>query len=66
VRHFLQPCSSVEATEPGAWERHGGRSHAEHGNEGKIFEYSNDAIFVIDPRGGRILEANPTASELLG
>jgi PAS domain S-box-containing protein len=32
----------------------------------KIFEYSNDAIFVIDPRGDRILEANPKASELLG
>jgi PAS domain S-box-containing protein len=32
----------------------------------KIFEYSNDAIFVIDPKGDRILEANPKASELLG
>ena len=32
----------------------------------KIFEYSNDAIFVVDPKGDRILEANPKASELLG
>ncbi|WP_051463643.1 two-component system sensor histidine kinase NtrB [Leptolyngbya sp. PCC 6406] len=32
----------------------------------KIFEYSNDAIFVIDPKGDRILEANPKASKLLG
>lgn len=32
----------------------------------KIFEHSNDAIFVIDPKRDRILEANPKASELLG
>ncbi len=32
----------------------------------KIFEYSNDAIFVVDPTGDRILEANPKASALLG
>ncbi|NMF83459.1 PAS domain-containing sensor histidine kinase [Nodosilinea sp. P-1105] len=32
----------------------------------KIFEYSNDAIFVIDPQGDRILEANPKAAEMLG
>ena len=32
----------------------------------KIFQYSNDAIFLIDPQADRILEANPKASELLG
>lgn len=32
----------------------------------QIFEYSNDAIFVIDPKRDRILEANPRAVEMLG
>lgn len=32
----------------------------------KIFEHSNDAIFVIDPKRDRVLEANPKASQLLG
>ena len=32
----------------------------------KIFEHSNDAIFVIDPKHGEILEANGTASKMLG
>jgi len=32
----------------------------------KIFEHSNDAIFVIDANYDQILEANPKASELLG
>ncbi len=32
----------------------------------KIFEHSNDAIFVIDPEHGEILEANATASKMLG
>ncbi len=31
-----------------------------------IFEYSNDAIFVIDPKRDRILEANPRAAAMLG
>ncbi len=31
----------------------------------KIFEGSNDAIFVIDPAQDQILEANPRASQLL-
>ncbi|MEM7065573.1 MAG: ATP-binding protein [Cyanobacteria bacterium P01_B01_bin.77] len=31
----------------------------------KIFEGSNDAIFVIDPAQDRILEANPRAAQLL-
>lgn len=31
----------------------------------KIFEGSNDAIFVIDPAQDRILEANPRATQLL-
>ena len=31
----------------------------------KIFEGSNDAIFVIDPAQDKILEANPRATELL-
>jgi len=31
-----------------------------------IFEYSNDAIFVIDPKRDRILEANPKAAAMLG
>ena len=31
----------------------------------KIFEGSNDAIFVIDPAQDQILEANPRATELL-
>lgn len=32
----------------------------------KIFHYSNDAIFIIDPVADRILAANPKASEMLG
>lgn len=32
----------------------------------KIFEYSNDAIFIIDPERDRILEANPKAEAMLG
>jgi PAS domain S-box-containing protein len=32
----------------------------------RIFDYSNDAIFVIDPKGDRILEANPKAAKMLG
>jgi PAS domain S-box-containing protein len=32
----------------------------------KIFNASNDAIFVIDPQRDRILEANPQAEKLLG
>ncbi|MEM9977307.1 MAG: ATP-binding protein, partial [Cyanobacteria bacterium P01_D01_bin.2] len=32
----------------------------------RIFNASNDAIFVIDPSQDRILEANPQASRLLG
>lgn len=32
----------------------------------KIFEHSNDAIFVIDPKRDRVLEANPKAAEMLG
>jgi PAS domain S-box-containing protein len=31
----------------------------------QIFEYSNDAIFVLDPEGDRILEANPRAVQHL-
>lgn len=31
----------------------------------KIFDGSNDAIFVIDPAADKILEANPRATELL-
>ena len=32
----------------------------------KIFNYSNDAIFVIDPSNDRIIDFNPKASEMLG
>ncbi|MEM6255103.1 MAG: PAS domain S-box protein [Cyanobacteria bacterium P01_D01_bin.156] len=32
----------------------------------RIFNASNDAIFVIDPSSDRILEANPQAAQLLG
>ncbi len=32
----------------------------------EIFEHSNDAIFLIDPRSDRILEANPRAGAMLG
>ena len=32
----------------------------------KIFHYSNDAIFIIDPERDRILEANPMACTMLG
>jgi PAS domain S-box-containing protein len=32
----------------------------------KVFEHSNDAIFVIDPEQDRILDANPKACSLLG
>ena len=32
----------------------------------KIFEYSNDAIFVIDPSRDAILDANPKACTMLG
>ena len=31
----------------------------------KIFEYSNDAIFIIDPNHDKIIEANPKASAML-
>ena len=30
-----------------------------------IFEGALDAIFVVDPETGRVLDANPAASELL-
>ena len=32
----------------------------------KIFTYSNDAIFVIDPARDRILDVNPRACKMLG
>lgn len=32
----------------------------------KIFDYSNDAIFVIDPESDEILDANPRACRMLG
>ncbi len=32
----------------------------------RIFEHSNDAIFILDPAVDRILDANPRASALLG
>jgi formate hydrogenlyase transcriptional activator len=32
----------------------------------KIFDYSNDAILVLDPERDRILSANPTACRMLG
>lgn len=32
----------------------------------KIFEHSNDAIFVVDPGTDRILDVNPRACDLLG
>ncbi len=32
----------------------------------KIFEHSNDAIFVIDPERDKILDANPGACKMLG
>ena len=32
----------------------------------KIFDYSNDAIFVIDPQQDQILEVNPRACRMLG
>lgn len=32
----------------------------------KIFEHSNDAIFIIDPAQDRILDANPRACAMLG
>ncbi len=32
----------------------------------KIYEYSNDAIFLLDPESDRILDANPEASRMLG
>ena len=32
----------------------------------KIFNYSNDAIFVIDPERDRVVEVNPRACSLLG
>ena len=31
-----------------------------------VFEGSNDAIFIVDPRGGQIVDANPRASAMLG
>lgn len=31
-----------------------------------IFQYANDAIFVVNPESDRILEANPKASTMLG
>ena len=32
----------------------------------KIFDYSNDAIFLIDPAQDEILDVNSTASQMLG
>ena len=32
----------------------------------RIFEQSNDALFLLDPRSDAILDANPRASEMLG
>ncbi len=32
----------------------------------RIFDYSNDAILVIDPKRDQILDANPCASRMLG
>ncbi len=32
----------------------------------RIFEYSNDAILVIDPARDEILDANSTACDMLG
>jgi formate hydrogenlyase transcriptional activator len=32
----------------------------------KIFEYSNDAILIIDPEADRILDVNPKACSMLG
>ena len=32
----------------------------------KIFDHSNDAIFVIDPAQDQILDANSTACDMLG
>lgn len=32
----------------------------------KIFEHSNDAIFILDPDNNRIIDANPKASDMLG
>lgn len=32
----------------------------------KIFDYSNDAIFVVDPAQDEILDVNPQACKMLG
>lgn len=32
----------------------------------KIFDYSNDAIIIIDPAKNQILDANPAACNMLG
>jgi PAS domain S-box-containing protein len=32
----------------------------------KVFQHSNDAIFVLDPEGDAVLEANPAAVEMFG
>ena len=32
----------------------------------KIFDHSNDAIFILDPEHDKIVEVNPRASDLLG
>ena len=32
----------------------------------RIFEHSNDAILVVDPMGGRIINVNPTACRMFG
>ncbi len=56
---------AAEATCNQPPESHGTLPHSEQRLR-QIFEYSNDAIFVIDPQADRILEANPKASEFLG
>jgi len=32
----------------------------------KVFEYANDAIFIVDPAAGEFVDCNPAAAELLG
>lgn len=52
----------------GAARQRGGVALARHGRDlfRKIFEHSNDAIFIIDPATDSILEANLRASRMLG
>lgn len=67
---MTDPCPDPTPPPPGspAWDQGAIAFPLGEGQQwlGPIFQYANDAIFVVDPEGDRILEANPKASTMLG